>query len=637
MDGPDLRQVEKEPSQDWACKDRWHAVVSAAADWYWESDASGRFSYISGGLARCVGSPGVFGMADDCLGSFGAETAPWEAQIGLAGQRAPFDDMALAICHEGRRLHFLLSGRPFIGPDGEFAGFRGLARQMPGQANGDWHGGRVTDAMFRAVADAAFEAIAIYSEEGNALYSNPAYRQMFGREPHSTRELDHYSEAAKRSLFEEVAPALQEGKSWEGMHQAFSPDGELFPLRQRIGVFADANGDPQCFFSVMQDQSSQARIESELFRAKEAAEQANRAKTRFLAVASHDLRQPLQALSMFVSVLASRDHRPEDSALIGRIEDSVAAVETLLNGLLDVSKLEAGLVKPVLASFTPLAMLSRLAGEFTPLAADAGIEFRWVASNLPIHSDPVLLERILRNLLNNAIRYTPKGRILLGCRRRKGCLRFEVRDTGIGIPSGELDNIFREFHQLANSSRDRHQGLGLGLAIVERLCKLLEHEVSVSSELGLGSCFAVEVTLAEPLREPVPIARPAAPPRQRQATLLVIEDEPTVRESMRLLLESWNYRVLAAADCAEAVVCIGEARPDLILADYRLGGGATGTDAIDRVRAGMGKALPAIILTGDTAPERLRQAKASGHRLLHKPVQPAILRKLIDEALCPQP
>lgn len=491
---------------------------------------------------------------------------------------------------------------------------------------------------FRAVAEAAAEAIVILSLDGTPFYVNPAHKKLFGpcvAGEHRHHYWDHYAEDAQKTIRQFVLPSLERGLGWEGILNAKAADGRVFPVWQRAGTVCDGDGRPQFHFVFMHDHSHQQRTRDELCKAKELAEQANIAKTRFLAAASHDLRQPLQALSMFVAVLSSRTHTPEDALLIKRIDDSVGAVETLLNGLLDVSKLEAGLVVPAPAAFDISPLLSRLASEFQPLAAEEGLRFHLVTSHAVVRSDPALLERILRNLLNNAVRYTKHGRVLLGCRRRRETLVIEVWDTGIGIPQNQLKLIFREFHQLGNSARDRRQGLGLGLAIVDRLSQLLDHRIDVASEPQKGSVFSIEVPLA---KSPAITHQPRQLPlgiRQRDATILIIEDEPDVLESTGLLLESWGFNVLSAKDCDEALHRMMEwpHTPDLILADYRLQSGTTGAQAVNLIRARLKTSLPAIILTGDTAPERLRQAKASGHGLLHKPVQPVALHRMIDEAL----
>ncbi|MBX9634478.1 MAG: hybrid sensor histidine kinase/response regulator, partial [Magnetospirillum sp.] len=361
------------------------------------------------------------------------------------------------------------------------------------------------------------------------------------------------------------------------------------------------------------------------------------AKTRFLAAASHDLRQPMQALSMFVAVLAGRSMDTAQAALVNRIQDSVTALEGLLNSLLDVSKLEAGLVEPHMAEFSVAGIMDRLAAEFEPLCQADGLELKVVPCRRVVRSDPALLERILRNLLSNAVRYTKTGRIVFGCRRRGRVLVFEVWDTGIGIPAAEIKNIFREFHQVGNSARDRRQGLGLGLAIVERLAALMDHTISVRSVEGRGSVFSVGVHSGQQMLPQIKPCQLQLGLARKGAAILVIEDEPDVRESLELLLESWGHMVLSAVSAEDALRRLsGWGRtPELVLADYRLENGDTGGEAIARIEGQLclGAKLPAIILTGDTAPERLQQAKALGHGLLHKPVQAPALQNAIDEVL----
>jgi PAS domain S-box-containing protein len=490
--------------------------------------------------------------------------------------------------------------------------------------------------LFRKVMDASQEGVAILSPTGHLLYANSAYGELFGLTGSvvGSHYRNYFPAESHTVLDTQVGPALSRGESWEGVLEAIDTNGRRFPLWQRAGVVIDEAGRVRFYFAFMHDHTAQQAFEDQLFDAKEAAEDANSAKTRFLAAASHDLRQPMQALSLFIAVLAGRTMEPAQSTLVARIQDSVAALEGLLNSLLDVSKLEAGLVESHPNDFCVAAMLDRLAAEFEPTCLAKGLTLRVVRSRAIVHSDPALLERVLRNLLNNAARYTKSGRILLGCRRHGGKLRFEVRDTGIGIPPGELKNIFREFHQLGNPERDRRQGLGLGLAIVERLCGLLGHRVTVASEEGRGSAFAVETALA--------VGRAPPPARQLRlglscagAAIVVIDDEPDVLDSTRLLLESWGHTVLSGASADEVVSRLAELgrEPDLILADYRLRNGDTGGQAVARVESRLEGRVPAIILTGDTAPERLQQAKALGYGLLHKPVQPDALRATIDEAI----
>ncbi|HLO76828.1 MAG TPA: PAS domain S-box protein, partial [Magnetospirillum sp.] len=442
--------------------------------------------------------------------------------------------------------------------------------------------------LFRKVMDAAHEAIAILSPSGHILYANSAYGRLFGIAPggvFGSHYRSFFPAASQTILDQTVGPALMRGESWEGVIEACDSSGRAFPLWQRAGVLRDDTGRVQFYFAFMHDNTDQQLFEDELFDAKEAAEAANGAKTRFLAAASHDLRQPMQALAMFVAVLAGRSMDGDQAALVARIQDSVTALDGLLNSLLDVSKLEAGLVVPHQADFSVASMMDRLAAEFEPLCAAAGLRLTVVPTKVVVRSDPALLERILRNLLNNAVRYTKTGRVLFGCRRVGTAVRFEVCDTGIGIPQSEIKNIFREFHQVGNLGRDRRQGLGLGLAIVERLANLLGHPISVRSEEGRGSVFGVQVQRA--VKAPAAVA-----PCQLQlglarqgASILVIDDEPDVRESLELLLESWGHVVLSAASADDAFRRLQSwgRMPELVIADYRLQNGDTGGQAIARV------------------------------------------------------
>lgn len=496
--------------------------------------------------------------------------------------------------------------------------------------------------LFCSVMESAHEAITILSPSGHILYANSAYGRLFEvNTAHiaGTHYRAYFPTQSHAILDQVVGPALVGGESWEGVMEAQTDSGRRFPLWQRAGAVRDDQGRVKFYFAFMHDHTVQQMFEDELYDAKESAEEANVAKTRFLAAASHDLRQPMQALAMFVAVLAGRHLDPGQVGLVTRIQDSVTALEGLLNSLLDVSKLEAGLVVPVLEDFRARPMMERLAAEFEPLVEAEGLAIRVVPSSLMVRSDSSLLERIIRNLLNNAVRYTKSGRVLLGCRRRGRMLRFEVWDTGIGIPANEIKNIFREFHQVGNPERDRRQGLGLGLAIVERLSDLLGHRITVASTEGKGSMFAVDVPLVATVKQshrPKPRQLPLGL-SQKGAAIMVIEDEPDVRDGLELLLESWGHRVVSAGSAEEAIrrlPALGR-DPDLILADYRLQNGDTGGQAIARVEVHLRSEtrIPAIILTGDTAPERLVQAQALGHGLLHKPVQPEALRAALDETL----
>jgi len=368
----------------------------------------------------------------------------------------------------------------------------------------------------------------------------------------------------------------------------------------------------------------------ELRAQKELAEQANVAKSRFLAAASHDLRQPLHALGLFVAALRDRTTDAAAQPLVDKIARSVGALEQLFNALLDVSRLDAGVVEPKPRHVRLRELLQRLALDFAPLARAKGLEWRCQGPDLVVHTDPALLETILRNLLSNAIRYCEKGSVALEWRLAGGQVAVTVRDTGIGIAPEHQREIFREFFQLQNPERDRDKGLGLGLAIVERLTRLMDCRLTLRSAPGVGSTFEIALPLgnADAVGAEAPPAAEAELGEDGGRLVLVIDDEAAVREAVTILLEDWGYQVVAAASADEAMAALTRA-PDVIVADYRLREERTGAEAIRQIQRAWGSAIPALIVTGDTGPDRLRQARESGYAVLHKPVQPAKLRTFL--------
>jgi signal transduction histidine kinase/ActR/RegA family two-component response regulator len=350
------------------------------------------------------------------------------------------------------------------------------------------------------------------------------------------------------------------------------------------------------------------------------AEQANLAKSKFLAAASHDLRQPIHAQGLFLDVLSrtrltSYQHEVLDSA-----RSAWLASSDMLNTLLDFSRIEAGVVQPNPQPFRLQPMLYKVENDLAPLADAKGLVYRTRDTTLTLQSDPVLLELVLRNLVSNAIRYTKVGGVLVACRLRGDAALLEVWDTGIGIAPADRQDIFREFHQLGNAERDRNKGLGLGLAIAEGLARALGPPLSLASPPGRGGVFRIAVPIT---RAAVATSAPAPlEPGLGNRRVLIIDDDEAVRSGMVHLLRSWNCQCQAAESIAQALALAARKVPDLVIADYRLRGSHTGAHAIAELRALLGSAVPALIVTGDTAPERLREAAASGIALLHKPVTP---------------
>ena len=371
--------------------------------------------------------------------------------------------------------------------------------------------------------------------------------------------------------------------------------------------------------------------------AKSEAERANLGKSRFLAAASHDLRQPLQTISLLQGMLAKRANDSMTLKLVNRLEETVSTMSSMLDKLLDINQLEAGIVRPAVIDFAIKSLLDELRTEFSYHTAINDLGWHVVSSSLTVRSDPRLLEQIIRNMLSNAVKYTNKGKLLLGCRRRGGNLHIEVWDTGPGIPELELRAIFDEFHQLDNPARERSKGLGLGLAIVRRLADLLGHKVGVRSRLGTGSVFTVEVPLGrtEVANLPVPSQYAAQLNTPFRGTILIVEDDPAVRELLQLLLDGDGHRTFVAADGHKALALAAErsSGPNLVIADYNLPNGLNGLEMIASLRKQLQEEIPAIVLTGDISTDTLREIARYGCVHLNKPVRARELMRRIQHLL----
>jgi len=375
-------------------------------------------------------------------------------------------------------------------------------------------------------------------------------------------------------------------------------------------------------------------LNRQLREAKEAAEEANRSKDKYLAAASHDLLQPMNAARLLVSTLRERQLSGQDGYLVERIHLALEGAEELLTDLLDISKLDQNAVRPDLSVFPLLAVFEPLSAELQPVAASEGLRLQvFCPPGLEIRSDSRLLTRILRNLLSNALRYTREGGVLLGVRRRGECLSLQVWDSGDGIAADKLEEIFQEFRQLPDHHPGERRGVGLGLAIVDRIARVLEHPVRVASQPGRGSVFSVEVPLAgRGGRREVPAPGPDISGDQLYGRrVLVVDNDESVLISMRALLEQWGCEALVARDLAGArrIVTELEAAPDLVLADYHLDWDCSGLEVVQALRACCGAELPAAMITADRSAETLRQFRELGLPVLAKPVRPGKLRALL--------
>ncbi|WP_417821616.1 NahK/ErcS family hybrid sensor histidine kinase/response regulator [Terasakiella sp.] len=379
-------------------------------------------------------------------------------------------------------------------------------------------------------------------------------------------------------------------------------------------------------------------IEQKLKQAKEAAEQANSSKDKYLAAASHDLLQPLNAARLLISTLQERDLSDKDASLVQRIHNALGSAEELLTDLLDIAKLDANAIVHEISEVPANRLLLALGEEFQSVANKANVKLRVMPCGYSIKTDPRLLGRILRNFLSNAIRYSSSGRVVLGCRRCADHIRFQVWDSGPGIPPDKLDDIFLEFHQLKENSLDReNKGVGLGLAIVERIAKILGHPVHVQSIVGKGSVFSVDVPVCDGVN---PLVMQAAPlPRQPYnlsgVPVLIIDNEGSITHSMADLLNEWGMipHCAVSKSTALAEMKYAEHTPVAILADYHLDDGETGIRVIQDIHAVYGSDIPAVIITADRTQTVSNECERLGYHILNKPLKPAKLRALLNHLL----
>jgi signal transduction histidine kinase len=375
------------------------------------------------------------------------------------------------------------------------------------------------------------------------------------------------------------------------------------------------------------------RLNIALAHAKGEADAANISKTKFLAAASHDILQPLNAARLYVTSLIERAGAKENGQLVHNIDASLEAVEEIFGALLDISRLDSGALRPEPSNFRIEELLRQIEVEFAPIAQAKGLELQFVPSSVTVGSDRRLLRRVLQNLVSNAIKYTPKGRVLVGVRRRGDHLRIEVLDTGVGIPKSKQHDIFLEFHRLDRGARIA-RGLGLGLSIVERIARVLGHKVEVASVPGRGSRFSIDVPRGEAAAASLPAADAASvdPGQLAGVTTLCIDNEPAILDGMETLLRGWGCAVIKAPDLDAAMAAIGVRRPmpNGLLVDYHLDSG-NGLEAIEALRRHLHVDLPAILITADRSPRVRAEAQAANVQVLNKPIKPASLRAMLAQ------
>lgn len=430
-------------------------------------------------------------------------------------------------------------------------------------------------------------------------------------------------------FYQAMWKSIHRDGNWQGEIWDKRKNGEVFPARMLISAVKDPEGTTTHYVGSFLDNTLQKQTETALVEAKSTADKANQAKSRFLAAASHDLRQPLAALSLYVDVLIKKE-LPDDRGLGAKIQACVNSLSELLNDLLDVSKLDAGVVTPNLSDFPINDLLQAMLTIHSPDAMLKGLRLHVRPSNWIGRSDFQIMQRILGNLVTNAIRYTNKGGILIGYRHHQGKQWIEVWDTGIGIPEDKTDSIFEEFTQLDGA---RNRGSGLGLAIVNKSAKLLGLQVRVRSRPGHGSMFAIEIPLGRAIHvEKTPISKPPS----MGLKIGFVDDNAGVLEAFTFALNSFGYEVIAATSGRELFEHLGNQKPDILISDYRLGVGENGLDLIATARARFGDDLPAILITGNTDPELLRAISTHRISVCHKPLKIAALEAVILKLMGPK-
>jgi two-component system CheB/CheR fusion protein len=439
---------------------------------------------------------------------------------------------------------------------------------------------------------------------------------------------DFRPRATDPSLFTDAANVLSDSQPREAEVQ--TDDGVWF--QRRIQPYRTHEGKTAGVIVTFADITGRRSTQSALETAQNESERANLAKSRFLAAASHDLRQPLQVMRLISALLAKAEHAQPAAELVTRLDHAIDSMAEMLNALLDINQIDAGVVQPVKASFPVQDLLTTLEREFSYLASAQNLVLRVVPSSLSINSDASLLEQMLRNLLANALKYTQQGGVLLGCRHAGPNLRIEIWDTGIGIASTQLREIFEEYRQIGNEARARGQGLGLGLSIVKRLGELLGHEVRVRSWPGHGSVFSVEVPMAAARAAtpapPTPLA--IAPPALAARTILLVDDDPSILHLLQSFLASEGFQVLTAPDGATALSLAATTAPDMILTDYNLPGAMNGVALVAALRKQCARNLPGVVITGDIATTTLRDIARQGCVQLNKPMKLTQLMSIIQ-------
>jgi len=605
------------------------------------NDTARRFARGSVEGARCGVGENVFGtVLHD-----GRPVPPEEYALSRALKGERTDGKAVRIVHaDGSSYDLALSATPLRDADGCIVAAAATVADVTERRLADkyrW--------ITERVIDQSRDAVSIIGRDYRYQRVNPVFLERHGlpRErvvgAHVAEVLgtDNFTSIVKPHfdrclLGEEVQYDLPYDLPAQGLRWL---EIRYLPLRTGDGS-EDGGGEIDAVVVISRDVTERHEDENRLREALDAAEQANAAKSRFLAAASHDLRQPLQSMFLFTAALAAHVDSDAGREKLMLLERGLDTLKGLLDGLFDLSRLDTSGLEARVEDFPLESLVEDIAAAYAPIAASKGVAFSTTGfGDQPVRSDPTLLGRMLRNLVENAIRFTERGRVELACIADGDQLRVEVRDTGIGIPPDQYDAIFEEFHQVANSERDRGQGLGLGLAIVKRLSTLLDHPVEVRSALGRGSVFSITVPRAMVTR-----CAPCSAGTQTRATgaeigkgrlAVLVDDDAIVLLGLRAMMQDWGYTTLIAGSINQALDAVRRSGrvPDIIIADYRLRDGRVGTEAVQQIRKAVGRSVPGIILTGEVGPDCRHDAARHGLGIAFKPVTPRQLLGALEQHL----
>lgn len=699
---------------------RFRVFAQAASDRFWEmgpdgritrafvldNDGTGSSSSSSSGAAGSTGSEG--GRPHDVLDflvgrtfeEIGSDTETRHQAKVIAdqiGKRTSFRNLSLSHRAPTRLscVHLRLSGQPIIAEDGTFLGYRGTATDVTGEVEARKAAAEAQARLSEAV-ETMPAAFLLFAADRQLLLWNSRTLELFREARLVLRTSVTLEELSDIPLFldQPSRAPVPDAKEREGGTEetkgpssgwALSHASVLSPLARvatwlrrvqegetspdsvlelqtaddrylRVGAHPTTDGG---IVAVVSDITTLKEREHELRLTKEAAEQANLAKSKFLAAASHDLRQPLHAFGLLLTSLANRVKEPEAQHILQRLESALESTQSMFNALLDVSRLDAGVLVAEPKNFALEPLFAQIESEFGPIARDKGLQLRVRHPVFWVYSDPMLLDRILRNLVSNAIRYTARGGVMLAARPRGDRAEIQVWDTGLGIPREHQQEIFDEFHRLGKPTGDSRVGLGLGLSIVKRLSGMLQHPLRLRSESGRGSMFSVEVPLAKrsrlttaPAPAPAPAASKAKPPAAAAANapevvriagprwlVALLDDDPLALDGLQQILSGWSCQVVAASDPDGLIDRLSQAprRPDLLIVDYDLGTSSplTGLEAVAKINRwlGLAKPVPALVVTGMVDPVALAHLMESGIPWLTKPVPARALREAMQRVL----